>query len=189
MPYYMMECYPKQGDASIAEYPDPEDPYSSWITGTRFEGDVPQPLVFEIRHPESRRMRSMFTPIVPLMRDDLVQALRACGVDNLDCYEAVIRETKTGVEHRNYKAVNVIGLVAAVDLDASDTVKIGIGDDRLTTRVVKSLVLDENKAHGQPLFRLAKKRSALVVHDKVATYLREAGSDDMSFIEPADWAG
>ncbi|VAW85321.1 hypothetical protein MNBD_GAMMA16-323, partial [hydrothermal vent metagenome] len=55
----------------------------------------------------------------PLWRDDFIAALKECGTYNFDLYEVAIRDPDDGTVHTNYKAVNVLGLVVAADMDKS----------------------------------------------------------------------
>ena len=57
---------------------------------------------------------------VPLFRDDLIKALRDIGINNFDAYDATVYDPDNGQYYQNYKAVNILGLVAAADMDKSD---------------------------------------------------------------------
>ena len=62
-------------------------------------------------------------------------------------------------------------------------------DGPLVTVTFESLVLDEAKAAGQLLFRLAESVSTVLVHARVVDRLLEQGGFGLTFIDPADYAG
>jgi hypothetical protein len=183
----MMECYPRRGDAVITTYPDLTSPMDNWMGGIQWTTPVPEPLVFEIAEDEKGAMRPMLSTHFLLMSDPLVAALRQSGVDNIDVYTAVIRETDTGRTFDDYKAVNILGLVSAVDMAASEVVDLCGGEDDLNLFFFDRIALDEAKCRGALLFRLAEKTSAIVVDGTVKETLERLGFDRLEFFEPKDW--
>ena len=51
------------------------------------------------------------------------------------------------------------------------------------------LVIDESRTHGELMFRLAESVTGVVVHEKVKSHLEEAGFDDLTSVDPAEWIG
>ena len=188
MTYYLMTCYPGAGDAVISEEPDMEDGMDNWIGGERLPGKVVEPLVFSIEDEDEGNLLPVFFGAIPLMQAEVVNALLECGVDNLETFDAVIREVDSGREHRGYRAVNIVGLVGASDPDASDGVDIGTVKDGLKTVFFRRLVLDESKIRGLLMFRLAESLSKVVVHEKVRSHLIERGFDRIRFKEASNQA-
>ena len=188
MNYYLLECYGGEEDAIISSYPELEPPLDNWVGGERWAVEVPEPLVFDIWEEDEGQMLPMYKGPFPLMSDELVAALRECGVDNLDCYQAVIRETATGKEYNSYKAVNIIGVVRAADMAASNTVDLGTSD--LIAIFFRHLELDESRIPGNLLlFRMAEAVSTIVVQKKVRDHLLSKGFEKLEFFEPSEWNG
>lgn len=129
-----------------------------------------------------------FFPSAPLLfRDDLIQALSDFGVTNFDAYDATITDPDDEKVYTNYKVINLIGLIAAADMEKSDAVVhdniplIDVDFDRL--------VIDEEKTDGVLMFRLAESMSTVLVHEKLRDYLIAKGfGDDMHFWDPEEIA-
>jgi hypothetical protein len=130
-------------------------------------------------------MREMYDTTILVMRSDLVEALKAAGVDNIECFEAVIRDPRTGQEYTTYFAVNIVGAIACVDLAKSgyDTSQ----ESRMVDMEFDSIAIDEAKAGGALLFRLAESVSGIVVHEKVKAVLESRGLTGMTYTKPEDW--
>lgn len=161
-----------------------------FMRGRRITTPVPEPLEFTLTDAEEDaeddgfELPAMFSRGLPLLRDDLLAALREAGVTNLDAYDAVVREPDGSREYTNYKAVNVLGLVAAADLTRSKaTVYDGLP---LIDVEFDELVLDEEKAGGRLMFRLAEAIGSIFVHDRVRQHLLAAGFTELSFLPPGD---
>jgi hypothetical protein len=69
----------------------------------------------------------------------------------------------------------------SVVLDASDGPQL--------TVLFESLVIDEAKAQGQLLFRLAESVSTILIHEKVVSRLRSTGDFGLTFLDLADFVG
>jgi hypothetical protein len=126
---------------------------------------------------------------IPLMSRRLVTALHAAGVDNLQTYETQLLTTQGNnpPPQNNYLAVNIIGLVAATDLNKAmpnPEVK-----EKLISMDFYSLSIDENKARGLLMFRLAENISAVIVHERVKNIVESKGITTLNWLEPEKWAG
>lgn len=191
--FVFTRTYGEQKCARISR--GPELPFGShnWRSGQRLAVEFSQPLVYEIDDDDEGKMIPFYRELsAPLMSTDLISALQAGGVNNLDLYDALIRETRTGKEHENYKAVNIVGLVHAAD-DASETTSLGIGgDESLLSVWFNHLVISDDKARGLLLFRLAENVSLILIHKSVKDYLESSqleGIEHLRFIHPARWRG
>ena len=101
------------------------------------------------------------------------------GVDNLDTYNATIFDPDNGETYNNYSAVNIIGLVAAADMQASDkTIHDGVP---LIDVDFDHLVLDESKVKNYTIFRLAEKTTAILVREDLKNHLVNQGFKHVSF--------
>ena len=92
--YYILAKKPL-GDpedlAVIDEYPEVEG-IDTWLLGTPFTVEVPEPLEFILDDSFPGRLPDFFSSgMPPLMSDRLLEALREIGVDNLDTYRAVLK--------------------------------------------------------------------------------------------------
>ena len=163
--------------------------------------DLPQPLEFELAPyqpaspDEAQYMGAIIYTNPPLWRDDFIQAVRDCGVSNFETFDvkiinptnaALIQElVAEGVSYldnsyvdaggvfTNYKAVNILGLIAAADMDESvATVHDGIP---LIDVDFDELVVDETKTLGVKLFRLAESTNAILVDETLRDALIEKG--------------
>ncbi len=163
-----------------------------WTRGSRFTEPVPVPLSFTLK-PLNRNAEDHGPEIpeylqgrVPLFRQDLVSALFEIGVDNLDLYDALLIDPDNGKQIPSHKAVNIIGVVAAADMDRSiATVHTGgpvidVDFDRL--------VINEAKTQGALMFRLAESTNAIMVHEIVRNHLLDKGFSRIEFFHPKDVA-
>jgi len=183
--YYVMECYGTGVRTTISETPDL--PGGPWMSGKPIAIDVPDPLVFVLDPERPGQLKAMYSNKIPVMRDDLVEAIQSAGVDNLELFPAVVRDTVNKVDHKDYKAFNVVGVIACADMDATEMM--GISDSTMIDADIESLVVDESKTGGALLLRLAEAVNAIIVHESVMEAVEERGIEGMSFSEPEDWSG
>lgn len=184
----MLECLIPLGESALAVtgYPVIEG-IDSWTLGAPFATPPAEQIVVRW-DPETRGFKkSLYDATIPLMRRELIEALKAAGVDNLECFDARIDSPATGEQDTDYMAVNVVGAVAAADLaqskfsDFSGRRRIDMDFD--------ALVLRPHAPRGALLFRLAECTSGLVIHSRVKEHLESLGGFGLSFVEPADWIG
>ena len=184
--YYLLGCFgPEDQDrAGIGEILDTS---LNWQTGSRFESPPAEPVRVELNPDFPGIMVPMFDAGILLMDDGMIVALDAAGVDNLDLYEAIIEDPATGDRFTNYKAVNVIGAVACADL-AQSVFEAPSGVPIIDTDF-DALAIDEGKARGLLMFRLAEAVNGIVIHEKVRAELERREIPYLDFIEPGDWVG
>jgi hypothetical protein len=187
MAYFIMKCYPGNSGAVLSNEPELAHPFELWNGGERFDSPVPVPLQYSIDEEDAGKMPPLFdTGAHLLMRQDLVTALHECGVHNIDVYEAIILDLKSGNRFDNYRAVNIVGLVRAANMSRSIGEDIGLVNDGLVTVWFDKLVLDESKIHNILLFRLAESVSTIIVHDSVKDFLLKRGFNALTFTRPED---
>jgi hypothetical protein len=157
-----------------------------WKSGKRHTRPVPEPI--EVRFETFRGYDGPPVELldlgIPLMSARLAQALVAAGVSNLDLYAVRLVHEASG-RCFDYRAFNVVGLVAAADLAHSEWTSLD-GPPSIDGSFT-SLVLDEAACGGRLLFRLAENVNALVVAASVRAHLLAAGFDTLRFREPRDW--
>jgi len=142
---------------------------------------VKTPLEFEIE-PQDGYIGlppEMYLGETFLMSGRLIKVLKEAGVNNMDCFEAILTNTETG-EKLGYQAVNIIGAIAAADLKKSDWENYD-GEAKIDTFFNK-LVINGAKGGNLLLFRLAESLSKIIVHEKVKDHLIASGIDTMIFL-------
>lgn len=149
---------------------------------------IPNPITFTLqpynRHSadDSHHMPSFLEASAPIFSDQLIEALQHCGVDNLVTYPCEITDPDNGHVYTNYKSVNIIGLVAAADMQKSNATVHPNGPAMYDVDF-DGLVIDNNKACGLLFFRLAESTNAIIVHQQVKDFLLAKGFTDLAFYE------
>jgi hypothetical protein len=149
---------------------------------------IPDPIKFTLQpynphsSDDSHHMPSFLDASAPLFRDDLIAALRACGVDNLETYNVAITDPDNGEVHTNYKAVNVLGLISAADMNKSSATVHPNGPPLIDVDFDR-LVIDEKKTGDIDFFRLAESTNAILVSERVRDRLLRKGFTDLAFYE------
>lgn len=158
------------------------------MSGRRITIDVPDPLVYSLDPNYPGELLPLYEDeAVPLFRDDLLVALQNAGVDNLEQFPAVLHDPFSKKDHTNYKAVNIVGVIACADMAGSELM--GTTDSTMIDVDFAGLVIDESRTGGALLFRLAEAVNAIVVHEKVKEEVERAGIPYMTFQGPGEWAG
>lgn len=160
-----------------------------WFTGQPLTVEVPQPLEFELDPMVPGEMPVFFSSAqIPLMREDFLQKLVELGVDNIDAYDAIVRDPETGQLWTDYKAVNIIGLISATDLGKSAYVPT---DTPIIDVLFDTMVIDETRTGGALLFRLAENLNAILAHGRLRDALRpeRLRFPHLTWIKPEEWAG
>lgn len=186
--FYMLECFAPPGEKrmDIRAYPRVNG-VASWLAGARFSGPIEQPIRLEWDPKTEGPRKTLYDVTIPLFHKDLVAALREAGIDNLDCYGTEIRHPKEGVTTRDYLAVNIIGLIAAADLEQSQHT--AYSPAKLIDVDFDSLVIDPKRTLGARLFRLAECVTGLVIHRSVKDFLHAKGGFGLTFVSPKEWIG
>ncbi|ACR10753.1 conserved hypothetical protein [Teredinibacter turnerae T7901] len=151
-----------------------------WFRGTPFPVELPNPLYFQLEPKEDGNpdVAEYLPPFLegfscPLFRDDLLEILYACGVDNFDVYSAEILDPDSGKVYKNYKAVNIIGAVAAADMEKSEYV-LSDGIPLIDVPFDK-LVLRKDEIQDLLIFRLAENLTTILVHESIRNVLLDKG--------------
>ncbi|MCG8313632.1 MAG: hypothetical protein MI976_10480 [Pseudomonadales bacterium] len=152
-----------------------------WVSGQKFSEPYPQDVFYVKPCMESgKEMPDFFDSTVPLMSKRMVQAIESLGIDNFDSYPVIIKEQNTENEWHDYLAINIIGLVDAIDREKSD---IDEDDDY----VFHSTVIDNSRTHGLYCFRLYRGSDLLVVHEKIAKALIKMNLKGVLIIKTEDY--
>jgi len=183
---YLVLEYSLAGVNRIDTRPDIGEP---WFSGVPIKGELDLPLKFFI-DPNStgNKMRALYKGAYPLYCDELIRALKDAGVDNLQLFDAEIFNPIDGKTYTNYKAVNIIGLVACVDM--SESKRLTDGESTLLDSMdLDGFKIDENKAGGVRFFRLAESVTAVVAIESVADSVESKNIPGIRFLDPENWSG
>jgi hypothetical protein len=185
--YYNLYCEtPEDDDGGYAEIQDNHSVagVDSWISGKPLGVKIDEVIRFDVEFVDGYTgpIIEMYRGRVFLMSARLVRALKQAGVDNIECYPAELVNPETGERH-NYYGVNIIGVVAAADLQKSKWENFD-GEAKVDTFFDK-LVLNPDKCRGRLMFRLGESLSTIIVHEKVRAHLLACGMDTLSFL-PTD---
>ncbi|MBL8025522.1 MAG: hypothetical protein JNL74_03880, partial [Fibrobacteres bacterium] len=157
--YFVMVCEGKHPITPIRVCPH----ISGWMLGRVVEPPAKLPLHYELNSRHPGNPKAMYDEkSVPIMHDSVRAVLEWVGVSNIQYFDAVLSNPLSGEIRHDYKAFNIVGLVACADITASQTM--GISSSRVGDTDFHGLVIDETKTDGTLLFRLAENISAIVVH-------------------------
>lgn len=184
--YVMLECWEDDElppHVTLQDVPEFED--VSWISGALIPRErVPQPLRLVVEGEEEDIVPPILDEGIPLWRDDVIAAVRSAGVDNFETFDVELLDARTNTSLGNYKAVNVIGLVAAADLKKS---KFTAHGPPLVDVDFDSVAIDQAKARDLAMFRLAECVTAVVIHERVKRAL--SAIQGLNFVPPKEWIG
>lgn len=141
---------------------------SRWVTGHIF-GEPKEPIAVEFWENGGRGLAEILLDSIPLFSKELVNALRDCGVDNLQLFPVKIIEREGNRINQEYFAVNIVGLIKCADMEKSEYSDI-TGQGIIAVNFRK-LIIDETIAMGFYIFRLAESVSSIIVHEKIKKYL------------------
>jgi len=170
--HYLLSCAPGR---ALVEAPEADEP---WCEG-RAVDEPTAPLVATLDPVGSVPPASMYEGLVPLWSGALLAAVREAGADNLQVSAAVLVESASGRQWKDYWAVNVLGLVGAVDLAGS-----GMATDAATRGDLEpgSWRIDPKRAAHFRIFRLAESPDLVVVDEAVRRAVVRVALPDVELI-------
>lgn len=161
---------------------NPDDPFvDDWLFGTPFSVDIREPVVVEI---QNRYLKAELMPYFqsePVMSNEFYQSLVDCGVNNLMAYDCILQSEDGKIQHKGFKAVNIIGVIQAAGKDTEFR-----GESRLMDASIDKLDIDAHKTGGALMFRLAENLSKVIVHEKVKKHLESKNFPFIVFRDPGD---
>ena len=160
--YYQLDWKEIPSDPDLANTDTCPDVDVAWTMGVFHDEDVEEPIVCPLNKKRGRKMRDLFLTDIPLFSTKLVSALENAGVDNLQKFKAEIIGFDNEIYH-NYFAVNIVGLIACADLNESKY----LPDTEPPLMSFSRLVIDERKAHGINMFRLAEDSLHILISEDV----------------------
>lgn len=156
------------------------------MRGVKLAIKVNEPLIFGLNPTYPGQMLALYKGSIPLIRQDLLDVLVSVGVDNLEIFNAILKDPIQNKEHHEYKAFNVIGLVSCLDRKRSI---IGESNESHMINVdIRNLVIDESKTGDLLMFRLAEAVNAIVVHRTIKEAVELRAIPGMYFYGPGEWA-
>lgn len=182
----MLHCFGPADRERTSIHRIPQFENVSWNRGARIRGAVPTPVRIYLDPEASGVLLPMYHKGVLLMSEALVEALHSAGVQNLELFDTILIDDANHREYTNYRLVNIIGCIAAADLAQSAHRAHGAP---LFDVDFDSLVIDENKAKGALMFRLAENVSGIVVHESVKDAVLKAGIEYLDFVPTRKWFG
>ena len=158
----------------------------AWQTGSKFEETIATPISIEATQHDGFQgpPHDFFDGAISFMSPRLLKVLQDAGVDNFDLYPAIITYRGTNEKH-NVFAFNLLGLVSAVDVEASN-LQSHDGDFKMDTSI-RGFTVDLDKARNQGMFRLAENCMTVVVQKRIRDAIEAAGINTFAFVEPDDW--
>lgn len=162
-----------------------------WMRGAMIdETAIPKPYPGMLFPFDERTDKHIMPEIVhgamPIMREDLILALREAGVDNLQLFDVSITDPESGTVYTNYKAVNIVGCIKVADLKKSVYTQHGNGP--LLDVDFDKLVIEDAKGCEQLMFRMAESVNVILLHKKVRDYLLTKNFPFLRFYELGDIA-
>ena len=151
---------------------------SDWLSGDLM-GQPEEEICVEFWNNGGDGLAEVLLDSIPLFSKNLLSALEEAGVDNLQTYPAIAVSKDGKHLSKDYLAVNILGHIRCADLEKSQYSDItGTG---LFAVNFRKLIIDEKKAKGQYMFRLAESVSSIIVHESVKQVLDQKGFSYLSF--------
>jgi hypothetical protein len=179
----METFYELQPDIFGEHVPELVEPLPSGVTfgtGSLIQEALPSPLVFETDHTVNDPPKAMHNLIVPIMSDAFIAALQQIGVSNVQRFPAEVRSRVDATVWKNYQAVNVVGLIACADLEASEFTHIADrpGESAAPLLEFEDLKIDPARAGEALLFSLAESPGTILIAGRVVEHIRAQRSDE-----------
>jgi len=168
---------------TLGALPDNLDPLA-FLQGKHVElgtSDIELPL---------KESSGEFTPdiisyLIPLFSDKIKQALDTGGVNNIEYHPVALKHPVSGHIFQ-YWLVNILDCIACLDATKS---KVKWDEDLDTYKKLKSFVIDASKAGDKKLFRLAEKKTLIIIDESVKNQLDKADLKDVRIINTRDYDG
>ncbi|SIS70194.1 hypothetical protein SAMN05421766_103479 [Zobellia uliginosa] len=159
--YYTLNMLPSQ-DLGVTEWGALSESADRFTDGAYNKTLIHEKFTVEVNFTEKNPPSDLISLYIPIMSERFISALKNAGVDNLQTYPVILKNSKLGLIWEGFSVVNVFGLLKCVDLDLSE------GNKLLGGYNFKKLVIDVQKAEGTLLFRLYESPSTIMVHYDVA---------------------
>ncbi|MBN1500478.1 MAG: hypothetical protein JW982_09990 [Spirochaetes bacterium] len=182
MNYYALMCKLTDNTAILTHGLNLVSPFNNWLDPVPWSIPVPEPLQIEVR--STGKMLPYYDNPIPVMTADLLETIRAAGVDNIKDYEVVINNPFDGSTYNEYRAINIIGAIKAIDEDLSESDELDESGGGSGIKFYDEIILDESKIHGALLFRLAEQLSYVVIAECIKDAILSKGNPEDFYFKP-----
>jgi hypothetical protein len=156
----------------------------------RIEAHPPGPLRYELRVQADAPPDGSFPPCdlhnagygQLLMSKKMVEALQGTGIDNIQYFDCEVVDATLG-QRLDYKVANILGVVKALDVEASDCEV----DDEGFVETFYSMRIDQEKVRGFPLFRLFENLVMVLVSERIKNAIDSAELTGVQLVADSDW--
>lgn len=145
---------------SILSCPDNINPME-WVEGKEMAD--PGPLHFVLPRGTEKGRGCIISGIVTLFHEILIAELNKLRIDNIQYFPIDLETPEDGRIEKTFSLINVIGLIDAVDKEASDIEYL----KGLSRGLIKSFKIDPVKARGQRLFRIPEAPTLIVIDERL----------------------
>jgi hypothetical protein len=151
---------------------------------------VEEPLRYELSVETNAEDPHLFPPLDLhdagkghlLMSDKLVKCLLNSGITNIQFFDAIVNYVPTG-EVLKYKVANIIGLVQALDTDASDC---EIDEDGFV-ECFWSLVLKNDNTLSLDFFRMYESFHTIIISKKIKEAIESENITGIKILSESEW--
>jgi hypothetical protein len=163
--YIMRQDTLVEGACSLDGVPDSIEPLE-WMQGK----DMPDPssgkLVLDLSLESGDYRGHLIDGLLTLFHDDLKDALKSQGVDNVSYFPVLLRDQNTNDVEGGYSIANIMGLLDCVDMSRSKTKPwpSGRGFD------FESMAIDSSKTRGFKLFRLMEDPTKIIIDEALKKF-------------------
>jgi len=171
--YYVL-TYDGFSETEALELPRPDLPDDlEFDNGVK----VPKPpklITFEMTAEEKGDLGDVVPTGLPglVISEKFRKTLDGAGVDNIQYVPAEIVDTVAKKTYAGYFVANIIGVVDCIDMARSQLTMRAALPDKI--RDINELHIDEKRAAEQPVFRLARKSSIILVNEGVKKAIDKA---------------
>jgi hypothetical protein len=156
-----------EGSCALDGLPDNMDSLE-WMQGKRMLDPSPdRELILDLSLASGDYRGDIIDGFLTLYSDELIEALKQQGVDNIDYYPVVLRDQNDDSLEDGFSIANIIGLLDCVDMNKS---KVKWWPSRMGFNFL-SMVIDESKTHGFKIFRLKEDPTKVIINEELKRYL------------------
>jgi hypothetical protein len=178
----------KEEPMAIDGVPDTIDPLD-WLKGKIITSPTTDEssLILDLSLESGDFRSAIIDGFLTLYHFRLCEVLTDFGVDNIQYFPVTLRDQDGVVVTENYRLVNIVGLLDCIDMDKSKVKhwKSGMGFDFL------SMVIDEKKVQGFPIFRLKDDPTKVVINETLKQHIEKnkmtAGVKLIKTEDYSDW--
>ncbi len=163
------ESYSNTLDSPVTRVP--------WTMGMIYNGKVSQPLKCNLNPKRGAKLRDVYLVDIPLFSVRLIKVLEDCGVDNIQLFDAELI-SPDGDVFKNYKAVNIIGLVECADMEKSDFLP-GTKPPMVS---FSKVVIDKSKAKDLDFFRMQENSLYIVLSQRIKEAIEKEGLEGFTLL-------